>query len=165
MEKTETTAIIAVSIIVFAGVFYFMTTGSHKNETLIENSLLVKSADPLGDIQKRLVEKRILVEQDLFASNDTRNSIITIMTSEVMRSLALQGKNATAYALVDGGENVCFGTECKGSRVVVRTGNCNCMMFNDLQVIIEGDEKFLTDQSVRTGRLIGFALSKTRVAS
>jgi len=161
LEKTELALIAAVVIVVFAGVFFFLSQ-KPSNETTVENNLLVKSGDPVWDIQKRLSGGKILVEQRLFAMNDSRNSAIAIMSSEIVRAIALQGKNASVYALVEGGENVCGETNCSGASIIVKTGGCNCVFFNPTQIIVEGDEKFLATQSVRVGRLVGFSLYRKK---
>ena len=161
MDKTEVAVILVVVLAAFVGVFYFAGRKNAGNETWVENQLLVKSGDPAGDIQKRLGGERISVQQNLFALNDARNSAIAIMSSEIVRALALQGKNASAYAIVDGGKNICGQENCTGAKIIVKTGGCNCIFFNESQVVVEGSEKFLMDQTVRVGRLIGFALSKS----
>jgi hypothetical protein len=158
MEKTEIAIIVVVVLLVFAGMFYLF--GAKPEETVIENNLLVKSKDPLGSISARLSLNPVVLEQRAFALNDSRNSAIAVMSSEVARGIALQGKNVSVYAIVEGGENLCGTTNCTNSVVVVKTGSCNCMFFNEKQVVIEGDNNFLLQQSVRVGRLFGFALAK-----
>jgi len=156
----ETAVIVIVALAVFAGVFYFATNKARSNETLVEGSLLVKSSNPLDDIQKRIPENKVYVEQRLYAGNDSKNSYIAIMSAEITRGLALRGLNVSVYAIVQGGENVCPEGVCSGARIVVAVGGCNCIYFNDTQIVVEGDEKFLGDQAVRTGRLIGYAVYK-----
>lgn len=158
MERNELIAIAVVLIVVFAGVFYYLGPKPGSGETLIENSLLVKSGNPVADLQQRLQPEKIRVEDRLFAGNDSRNSMIAIMSAEISRAMALQRKNVTVYAIVQNGENICNGTDCKGAQVIVQVGPCNCVYFPGQQVVVEGDEKFLLDQSVRVGRLIGYAL-------
>lgn len=160
MEQKEIAVLAIVFLAIAAGVFLFLSSKNASGDTMIENSLLVKSKDPLGDIQKRIPEKFVRIEQRLFEGNSSKNSFVAIMSSEIARGLALQNLNVTAYAIVEGGENICFGTDCKGASVVVRIGGCNCVSFDETRVIVEGDEKFLVDQSVRVGRLIGFAVFK-----
>ncbi len=158
MERNELVAIAVVILLVFAGVFYYLGQKQHSGETLVENSLLVKSGNPVGDIQQRLQPEKIRVEAHLFDGNDSRNSMAAIMSAEIARAIALQRKNVTVYAIVQGGQNICNGTDCKGAQVIVQIGPCNCVYFPDERIVIEGDEKFLIDQAVRVGRLIGFAL-------
>lgn len=154
-------AVIAIiAVLVFAAVFFYSSSRKTEGSTLIENSLLVKSADPVAGIRQRLPEEKVYLEARLYAANDTRNSMLAIMTSEIARSLALQRKNVTTYAIVDGGENICGDTGCKGAAIVVQSGGCNCMRFDGNRIFVEGDNKFLVDQSVRVGRLFGFALYK-----
>ncbi len=159
-SKFELIVIAIVLFVVFAGVFFFLSNKSASGDTLVENSLLVKSSDPVGDIQKRIPEKRVLIEQRLFEGNSSKNSFITIMSSEIARGLSLRALNVTVYAIVEGGENVCFGTDCTGASIIVQVGACNCVYFDPTHIIVEGDEKFLSDQSVRAGRLMGFAVFK-----
>ncbi|MFH1056395.1 MAG: hypothetical protein V1717_01195 [Candidatus Micrarchaeota archaeon] len=159
MVEKEVVALGVIVLLVFAGVFYFAS--QKPAETLIENSLLVKSKDPIEDVSKRLLLERILVEQRLYAQNDTRNSFIAIMSSEIARALALRGKNVTVYGIVEGGgENVCFETNCTGASIVVKSGTCDCVFFEGEKVFVEGSEKFLNEQSVRVGRLFGFSVFK-----
>ncbi|MEM4254775.1 MAG: hypothetical protein QXR53_00400 [Candidatus Norongarragalinales archaeon] len=160
MERNEIALAAIVVLVVFAAVFFFLSEKSKSGETLVENSLLVKSGDPVGEIQKRIPEKRVLIEQRLFEGNSSKNSVVTIMSSEIARSLALRRLNVSVYAVVEGGENVCFDTDCTGASVAVQIGECNCVRFDETRVIVEGDEKFLVDQSVRVGRLLGFAVLK-----
>ena len=160
MEKNEAIAIVIVVLVAFAGVFYYLSS-KPAQEVWIENQLLVKSNDPVGEIQNRLGGDKILLQQNLYALNGSKNAAIAIMSSEITRAVAQQSKNASAYAIIEGGQNICGQENCSGAQVVVRVGECDCIFFNEKQVIVEGSEKFLIDQTVRGGRLFGFALSKT----
>ena len=160
MERKEIVLLAVVFIAIAAAVFFFLSSRNAAGDTLIENSLLVKSKDPVGDIQKRIPEKFVRIEQRLFAGNTSNNSYVAIMSSEIARGLALRNLNVTAYAIVEGGDNVCFGTDCTGASIIVQLGGCNCMRFDETRVIVEGDEPFLINQSVRVGRLVGFAIFK-----
>ena len=84
------------------------------------------------------------------------------MAAETARALAFQGKNVSVYAIVEGGENVCGDTPCAGAQVIVRTGGGDCILFIESEIVVEGREKFLIEQSIRFGRLVGFALSKVK---
>ncbi|HLC38200.1 MAG TPA: hypothetical protein VJI71_01985 [Candidatus Norongarragalinales archaeon] len=158
MERTEIAIIVIVVLIAFGAVLYFF--GFKSEETVIENNLLVKSKDPAGDIAERLSLNPVVVEQRLFAMNDSRNSAIAIMSSEISRGIAMQGWNVSVYAVVEGGSNICGTANCTGSVILIQSGGCDCMRFTETQLVIEGGNDFLMQQSVRVGRLIGFALSQ-----
>lgn len=160
-------AIFIIIVLAFAGTFFALKT-LRVNEYEVGGLRVLAKLDPVGEGKRILEPQQILVQENLFSGNSTKNSAVAVQAAEITRVLRMLGKNVSVYGVVDGvplNETCTAGNDyCKGARIVVTLkdvsqGGCNCLKIglNGDSIEVEGSEAFyVKDNYAIVKRVSGF---------
>ena len=145
LDNRERIVLLAVFALVFAAVFIFLKQGNAgKHE--IGGVIIFSQGEPLAEFRNVLARETIVIREELFAGNDSRNSMIAIQAAQLANAFRTLGKRAFAYGVVDnrklGCENASTQFKCENESVVVRVGECDCVRVQDGVITVEGSEDF-----------------------
>jgi hypothetical protein len=159
--------IFIVIVLAFAGAFLAFKT-LRTNEYEIGGLRVLAKQDPVGEAKRILSPQKILVQENLYSGNSSKNSAVAIQAAEIVRVLRTLGKNVSVYGVVEGiplnetckAEN----NYCNGAQVIVTIkdvaqGACNCLKIglNGDAIETEGNEAFyIKDNYAIITRVAGF---------
>ncbi len=169
-KRDYTTAIIIlVVILAFLSAFIAFKT-LRVNEYEVGGLRVLAKSDPVSEAKRILAPQLIIVQENLYSGNSTKNSAVAIQTAEIVKTLRVLGKNVSVYGVVEGiplNETCTAETNyCKGARIVVTVkevaqGGCNCIKIglnaNSESIEVEGNEAFyVKDNYAVVKRVSGF---------
>ncbi len=168
-EKRDYTIpiIFVIIVLAFAGTFVALKM-LRTNEYEVGGLRVLAKQDPVGEGKRILSPQKILLQENLFEGNSTKNSAVAVQAAEITRVLRALGKNISAYGVVGGvplnGTCNAENNYCTGARVVVTLkdvaqGACNCVKIglNGDVIEVEGSEAFFVkDNYAIVKRVSGF---------
>ena len=152
MEIKESYILIAVVLLVFAGIFVFITNFK-TTETTVDGVKIFHQGEIKETLRFVLEKKPLLIQMELVNASDKRNSALAVIASELTSNLRFYGKESQAYGLVDGipSQNCNANTSnCSGAAIIIRIGECNCLRITKDTAILEGSIEFFLDQKKTT---------------
>ncbi|MFA5247344.1 MAG: hypothetical protein WC408_05645 [Candidatus Micrarchaeia archaeon] len=151
-------------------VYAFQVLGIGKMRTSMIDGMRMESEaniEPKAGLAIILSQDPQIVRMETFNGSDSRNSMVAIIASEAIRSIANANKSVTSYAVVyDPADSKKFpdfigcnenNSQCGNATILVRFGTCNCMkvLASQKLLIIEGDSSFATIHINKVGGIIG----------
>jgi hypothetical protein len=167
-------AALAIGFFAYAPLESALFGSSGMRVTMLEGMRIESYGEPLAGLEAVLSRKPQIVRQELYNASDPRNSVVIVIASEVVRSIAMANQNVSSYAITaevnDSSAPSGFvgcsanNSNCGAPTVTVRFGSCNCLRIDrgGGLLTIEGDGQFLQGNVVRVGGLIGLAYDGIR---
>ncbi len=154
----QTLILALVAILIAASAFLITRAASHD---VIAQGVKVQLNAPLNETFAVLLTPRhVVVQQDLFAGNDSRNSAVGQMGVDLSYALALVGKNVTSVGVLEDGtfvgcKNVTVNGQvkleerCRDPAIRITIGGYDGVKVNPAQIVIEGTPVFYADPANR----------------
>ena len=137
---------------------------------MLEGMRIEASEAPNIALAKVLSKEPQIVREEMENTTSFGNSVVIIIASEAIRSIASNNRNVSAYVATTDAANPTAkpgllgcnanNTNCGTPTIIVRYGSCNCMKIDSSkgQLTIEGDNAFIGDDTVKIGGIINLVL-------
>jgi len=153
-----------VIVVAFAGAFFILKT-LRVNEYEVGGLRILAKQNPVGEAKRILAPQQILVQENLYSGNSSKNSAVAIQAAEIVKVLRVLGKNVSVYGVVEGIplNETCKveNNYCKGAQIIVTVkevaqGACNCVKIglNGDVIEVEGNEVFFIKNNYATVKLV-----------
>ncbi|MBI2445251.1 hypothetical protein HYV43_02580 [Candidatus Micrarchaeota archaeon] len=130
---------------VFAAAFFFAQLVPKGADQTLEGVRVVATGDAKAQLGSLLARDPVLIQMNLFAGNDSRNTALSVVTAEIASTLINYQKRNFVYGAVDGNASVNCVSEtnfCQGAVIFVQIGPLNGMKIDNDRVVVEGSEDF-----------------------
>jgi hypothetical protein len=143
-----------VIIIAVFSIAFFMVSNSNKSQ-IIEGVQVYSSGNPLT-LGKSILNNSIILQEDLYSGNDSRNSAIAIASAQIAVAAKIFNHSTSAYGLVGNNTIGCNSnnSNCGYPQIIVQIGQCNCIKITSNQIIFNGNASFFESNAVNFGNVI-----------